>query len=143
MLYISVLPTAPRHHNRLAQVSAATLLANLSSLPAPGGDSIADPADTLRDMNAFLGLLVYVPEPTTAEGLATLLSLKVGGIHQSASSLFPPHIYAHAVNEFLFPTFFHNFDEILCSAQTKALGTTAEPKFFYFVCGVRRSRPDI
>lgn len=69
---------ATPHHIRFAQVSAAMLLANLSSLPAPGGDSIADPADTLRDMNAFLGLLVYVPEPTTAEDLATLLSLKVG-----------------------------------------------------------------
>ena len=54
------------------------LLANLSSLPTPGGDSTADPADTLRDASAFLGLLLYVPEPTTAEGVATLLSLKVG-----------------------------------------------------------------
>lgn len=60
------------------QVSVATLLANLSSSPSPGGDSILDPADTLRDTTAVLGLLVYVPEPATAEDLATLLSLKVG-----------------------------------------------------------------
>lgn len=46
-----------------------------------------DPADTLRDTNALLGLLVYVPEPTTDEDIATFLSLKVGG-HIEVSNCF-------------------------------------------------------
>lgn len=66
-------------HGHLApQVSVATLLANLSSSPSPGGDSIMDPADSLRDVTAISGLLSYAPEPANGEELTNLLALKVG-----------------------------------------------------------------
>lgn len=54
-----------------------SLLANLSSI-AIGGESLADPADALRNVLAVSAVLEYAPEPKSDDELADIHELQVG-----------------------------------------------------------------
>ncbi|CAN0003126.1 unnamed protein product [Pylaiella littoralis] len=58
------------------QVSVSRLRANISSLSSGDGHLLIDPADALRDITALSAVMMYAPEPESAEDLAEFDELK-------------------------------------------------------------------